>query len=88
MRDFTAHFVGDPTVFGNMLPHESIKQALHKVIDSNMYNGYFNAAGSPGTVAPCSISQCSAVINTHLKRQDVRLQNASPVTNTGSQKMM
>lgn len=39
--------IGDPTVFGNMLPHDYVKQALHKVIDSNSFNGYFNAAGSP-----------------------------------------
>jgi len=33
-----------------MLPHETVKQALHKVIDSDKFNGYFNAAGSPGMV--------------------------------------
>merc|ERR1712240_894893 len=38
--------IGDPTVFGNLLPAKEVVDALHKALDSQKCNGYGPSTGS------------------------------------------
>lgn len=37
--------IGDPTVFGNLVTHENVTQAIVKSVQSGYYNGYAHASG-------------------------------------------
>ena len=41
----TLYAAGDPTVFGNLLPSEEVKEAIIKSVKSDKYNGYAPSIG-------------------------------------------
>ena len=42
-------FSGDPTVFGNLLPAEQVKEAVIRAVQSDKYNGYAPSVGKLDT---------------------------------------
>ena len=40
-------YVGDPAIFGNLLPHPAVTEALQRAVESQRYNGMAHSAGVP-----------------------------------------
>ncbi|XP_057291546.1 tyrosine aminotransferase-like [Hydractinia symbiolongicarpus] len=66
--------IGDPTVFGNLLPHPNMLEAIEESLHSHKHNGYGPAIGN--LEARKAIAKCMTVPEAPLTEKDIVITSA------------
>ena len=66
--------IGDPTIFGNLLPHENMLTSIEKSLRSNKHNGYAPAVGE--VAARQTIARHMSVPDAPLTEKDIIITSA------------
>lgn len=66
--------IGDPSVFGNLPPHEVVYEAVRTALDSHSYNGYGHSTGLE--ITRRAVAEAYSIPEAPLTAQDVVMANA------------